>query len=240
MTRERLAPDAAGTFTAQWNDDVHHGLHVALTGEGDGYYADYRADPSLLPRALAEGFAFQGETMSYRDAPRGTPSAHLPPTAFVAFLQNHDQIGNRAFGDRITTLAPPEAVRAAAAIYLLAPQVPMLSWGRNGAASSPSPSSAASRGSRDAVREGRRAEFARFPAFADLEARARIPDPVSRRPSSPPSWWGRAGHPGEGGVAGLVSSRPARPPHPHLAADGTHYRRPLGDDGAAGLHGGME
>lgn len=177
---DRLTPDAAGAFTAQWNDDVHHGLHVALTGEGDGYYADYRADPSLLPRALAEGFAFQGETMSYRDAPRGTPSAHLPPTAFVAFLQNHDQIGNRAFGDRITTLAPPEAVRAAAAIYLLAPQVPMLFMGEEWGCEQPFPFFCGFTGDlADAVREGRRAEFARFPAFADPEARARIPDPVS-------------------------------------------------------------
>lgn len=176
----RLAPHAPDGFTAQWNDDVHHGLHVALTGEGDGYYADYRAEPSLLPRALAEGFAFQGQMMAYRDAPRGTPSAHLPPTGFVAFLQNHDQIGNRAFGERITALAYPEAVRAAAAIYLLAPQVPMLFMGEEWACDQPFPFFCGFTGDlADAVREGRRAEFARFPAFADPETRARIPDPVA-------------------------------------------------------------
>lgn len=176
----RLVPGAPGTFTAQWNDDVHHGLHVALTGEGDGYYADYRADPDLLARALGEGFAFQGERMSYRNAPRGEPSAGLPPTKFVAFLQNHDQIGNRAFGERITALAPPEAARAAAAIYLLSPQVPMLFMGEEWAADQPFPFFCGFTGAlADAVREGRRAEFARFPAFADPSARARIPDPVA-------------------------------------------------------------
>ena len=83
-----------GMFTAQWDDDVHHVLHTALTGESSGYYADYQGDAVRAARALAEGFAFQGEMMPYRGSPRGAPSAHLPPTAFIAFLQNHDQIGN--------------------------------------------------------------------------------------------------------------------------------------------------
>lgn len=176
----RLVPGASGGFTAQWNDDVHHGLHVAVTGEGGGYYADYRADPSLLARALAEGFAFQGEVMAYRGAPRGAPSGELPPAAFVTFLQNHDQVGNRAFGERITALAPREAVRAVAAIYLLSPQVPMLFMGEEWASAQPFPFFCGFTGDlANAVREGRRAEFARFPAFADPAVRARIPDPVA-------------------------------------------------------------
>lgn len=179
-TASRLVRGRPDGFTAQWNDDVHHGLHVALTGEGEGYYADYRADPALLPRALAEGFAFQGEVMSVRTHPRGEPSAHLPPQAFVAFLQNHDQVGNRAFGERITALAPPEAVRAAACLYLLAPQIPMLFMGEEWGCAQPFPFFCDFAGDLgDAVREGRRAEFSRFSAFADPARRARIPDPCA-------------------------------------------------------------
>ena len=116
-------------YDAQWNDDVHHVLHVAASGERSGYYADYVGDTQKLGRALAEGFAFQGEVMPYRGHPRGEPSAGLPPDAFVAFIQNHDQIGNRAFGDRMTMFAPAAAVRAVSALYLLLPQVPMLFMG---------------------------------------------------------------------------------------------------------------
>jgi malto-oligosyltrehalose trehalohydrolase len=94
------SPGKPIAFDAQWNDDLHHVLHIAATGERSGYYDDYHDDPCKLGRAIAEGFSYQGETMPFRGAPRGEPSAHLPPTAFVAFLQNHDQIGNRAFGDR--------------------------------------------------------------------------------------------------------------------------------------------
>src|SRR6516164_3774082 len=114
---KRLARGASGEprwYTAQWNDDIHHVLHVAASGETKGYYGDYKGDPEKLGRALAEGFAFQGELMTYRDHARGQPSAKLPPTAFVAFIQNHDQVGNRAFGDRISDFAPAEAVRAIA------------------------------------------------------------------------------------------------------------------------------
>ncbi|MFL5258999.1 MAG: malto-oligosyltrehalose trehalohydrolase, partial [Hyphomicrobiales bacterium] len=117
-----LRRDAAGRpmfYSAQWNDDVHHGLHTAATGEAAGYYQDYAGNIGKLARSLAEGFTFQGEIMHYRGRVRGEPSAGLPPTAFVSFIQNHDQIGNRAFGERIDKLAPAEAVRAVAAIYLL-------------------------------------------------------------------------------------------------------------------------
>ncbi len=100
-----------GLFNAQWNDDGHHVLHRMLTGESDGYYTDYAERPAdKLARVLGEGFLFQGQPSPYRDnATRGEPSAHLPPSAFVLFLQNHDQVGNRAFGERLTALADPEA-----------------------------------------------------------------------------------------------------------------------------------
>ncbi len=169
-------------YTAQWNDDVHHVLHVAASGETTGYYADYKGDAEKLGRALAEGFAFQGELMPYRGRQRGVPSADLPPSAFVAFIQNHDQVGNRAFGDRVTDFAPAEAVRAIAAVYLLLPQIPMLFMGEEWGAAQPfpffcdfGPELA------DAVRQGRREEFARFPEFRDPEMRERIPDPMAEK-----------------------------------------------------------
>jgi malto-oligosyltrehalose trehalohydrolase len=166
-------------YTAQWNDDVHHVLHVAATGEDQGYYADYKGDTEKLGRAIAEGFAFQGEMMPYRGHPRGEPSAALPPTAFVAFIQNHDHIGNRPFGDRLTAIASPAAVRAVAAVYLLLPQVPMLFMGEEWAAAQPFPFFCdLGPGLADAVRNGRRREFARFPAFSDPATMHRIPDPT--------------------------------------------------------------
>ena len=166
-------------YDAQWNDDFHHAIHVILTGERDGYYADYLKEPvGKLGRALTQGFAYQGERSAYRGANRGAPSAHLPPLAFVNFIQNHDQIGNRAFGERLASLASPEAYAAAAAILLLAPSPPLLFMGEENGVESPflffcdfaAPLA-------QAVREGRWREFARFPAFASPEALATIPDP---------------------------------------------------------------
>jgi maltooligosyltrehalose trehalohydrolase len=168
-------------YTAQWNDDVHHVLHVAATGETAGYYSEYAGDTKKLGRALAEGFAFQGEMMDYRGSPRGEPSADLPPSAFVAFIQNHDQIGNRAFGERLSAIAPHEALRAIAAITLLSPQIPMLFMGEEWAASKPFPFFCDFEGElSDAVREGRRAEFAKFPEFQHPEQRELIPDPTAK------------------------------------------------------------
>jgi maltooligosyltrehalose trehalohydrolase len=166
--------------TAQWNDDCHHVLHTRLTGECDGYYAAYAGrDVELLGRCLAEGFAYQGEPYcTEHDRPRGEASRHLPPDAFVSFLQNHDQVGNRAFGERIDALASPDAVEAALAILLLAPQVPMLFMGEEYAAPQPFQFFCDfGTGLAAAVTEGRRREFARFAKFTDPEERARIPDP---------------------------------------------------------------
>ena len=164
-------------YTAQWNDDVHHVLHTAATGEACGYYEDYVGDTEKLARALAEGFAFQGEVMPFRGSPRGEPCASLPPEAFVSFIQNHDQIGNRARGERLPQLARPEALRAVAAIYLLCPATPLLFMGEEWGSVRPFtyfcdlPQLAA------AIREGRRKEFARFPEFESLSACEAIPDP---------------------------------------------------------------
>jgi malto-oligosyltrehalose trehalohydrolase len=183
----RLARDAAGqprAATAQWNDDVHHAVHVLVTGERDGYYADYAGAPvRCLGRALAEGFSFQGEPSQHRaGAPRGTRSTHLPPLAFVDSTQTHDQVGNRAFGERIAELAQrqqrADALRALLACVLLAPAVPMLFMGEEFAASTPFLYFCDFQGDlARAVRDGRRNEFARFAAFADPAARDAIADP---------------------------------------------------------------
>ena len=169
-----LAPDL---MDAQWNDDVHHCYHVLLTGETEGYYADYKDAAAKLARALSEGFVFQGEA-NHEGRARGQHSGHLPPTAFINFLQNHDQIGNRAMGDRLTTLADPEALRAAMALLLLAPQIPMLFMGEEYGSNAPFLFFTDHHDElADAVREGRRKEFAGFASFADEKKRAAIPDP---------------------------------------------------------------
>ncbi len=153
-------------FTAQWNDDVHHVLHITATGETFGYYADYAGDAGKLGRALAEGFVFQGEHMPYRGGSRGRPSGHLPPTAFISFIQNHDQIGNRALGDRILASSPADVVKAVAAIYLLAPEIPMLFMGEEWGAREPFPFFCDfDEDLNEKVRKGRREELSRLPGF---------------------------------------------------------------------------
>jgi maltooligosyltrehalose trehalohydrolase len=171
----------SGLFDAQWNDDGHNVLHVLLTGESDSYYRNYREQPAQkLARCLAEGFVYQGEISPTHRRPRGTPSAHLPPSAFVLFLQNHDQIGNRAFGERLTTLVGEDKLRAAITLLLLCPQIPLLFMGEPWGTRAPflfftdfHNELAA------AVREGRRSEFAALPAFSDPVLRQKIPDPNS-------------------------------------------------------------
>jgi maltooligosyltrehalose trehalohydrolase len=170
----------AAKFTAQLNDDAHHVLHIAATGETKGYYAAY-GGAEQLGKTLAEGFAYQGEFMPYRGSPRGGPSDALPPDSFVAFIQNHDQIGNRALGERLSVLAPPDVIRALASLYLLAPQTPMLFMGEEWAAVTPFLFFCDFEGELgDAVRRGRHREFCRFPEFSDPARVAEIPDPLSQ------------------------------------------------------------
>ena len=176
LDRAREAAHAA----AQWNDDWHHAVHVLVAGEKDGYYRDYATRPAWhLARALAEGFAYQGEPSAHRGGrARGEASAHLPPEAFVAFLQNHDQVGNRALGERFAAIASPEALALAIATLLLAPSVPLIFMGEEFGARTPFLYFCDFAGElARAVCEGRRKEFAAFARFADPAARERIPDP---------------------------------------------------------------
>ncbi|MHB8623970.1 MAG: malto-oligosyltrehalose trehalohydrolase [Sulfuricaulis sp.] len=171
-------------YTAQWNDDIHHALHVLITGETTGYYEDCSDAPLChLGRCLTEGFAYQGEPSRYRHSvPRGESTQALRLTAFISFLQNHDQVGNRALGERITQLAPEAAVKAAMAILLLAPSPPLLFMGQEMGVTQPflffcdfEHDLAA------AVTQGRRQEFANFPDFSGAAERMRIPDPNDER-----------------------------------------------------------
>lgn len=174
------AGSASPLYDAQWSDDIHHCLHVLLTGEHGGYYEDYPDAAQRLATCLAQGFAYQGEASPHRDgAARGTPSAHLPPSAFVAFLQNHDQIGNRAFGERLTILADHDALRAAILLLLLSPQIPLIFMGEEHGETRPFLyfTDHHDRDLATAVRHGRRQEFAKFEEFSSEEAQRRIPDP---------------------------------------------------------------
>lgn len=167
-------------YTAQWNDDIHHSFHVAITGEKDGYYSDYVDRPTEhLARCLIDGFDFQGQPSSFREGTRrGEPSRHLPASAFVAFLQNHDQVGNRAFGDRLVEIADTRSLRAAVAILLLAPSPPLIFMGEEFGAKTPFLFFCDfERELAAAVTAGRRNEFARFARFSDRATREQIPDP---------------------------------------------------------------
>jgi maltooligosyltrehalose trehalohydrolase len=167
-----------GKYRAQWNDDYHHAWHVKLTGEKQGYYSDYQRSPhSNIARSLGSGFVYQGEASAHRDGrPRGEASGELPPTAFVNFLQNHDQIGNRAFGDRLESQVKSEAIEAALSITLLAPAIPMLFMGEEWGSKVPFPFFCDFKGDlAEAVREGRRREY----AWAYAASRGEVPDPLS-------------------------------------------------------------
>ena len=182
---ERTDRSCPRFYVAQWNDDFHHAAHVLLTGEQSGYYADYSEQTFGLPpiehlgRCLTQGFSYQGEQSPYRNGrARGECSRHLPPAAFVNFLQNHDQVGNRALGERISLLAGDEALKAAVAVLLLAPSPPLLFMGEEWQTTRHfclfcdlGPDLAPK------VKEGRQREFAGFPEFSLL--RDRIPDPCA-------------------------------------------------------------
>ena len=156
-------------YDAQWNDDLHHVLHHLLTGERSGYYGGYcQAPAAILARCLAEGWHYQGQASAHHGGrPRGTPSAHLPPAAFICFLQNHDQVGNRPQGERLTVLAASEArLRAAISLQLLLPMVPMIFMGEEYGSRAPFLyfTSHADPALAEAVRRGRAREPAVVPA----------------------------------------------------------------------------
>jgi maltooligosyltrehalose trehalohydrolase len=171
--------DAGGYgLDAVWADDFHHAVRVHLTGERHGYYAAYAGTTAEIARAVAEGFIYQGQTSPHTGRPRGTRVTDEPARAFVFCIQNHDQVGNRAEGERLAALVDRERYLAASALLLLAPETPLLFMGQEYAATTPFlyfTDHHDELGRR--VTEGRRREFAAFPAFRDPRRRALIPDP---------------------------------------------------------------
>ncbi|HVA93082.1 MAG TPA: malto-oligosyltrehalose trehalohydrolase, partial [Chloroflexota bacterium] len=169
-------------FDAVWADDFHHVVRRLLAGDHEGYYQDYTGTVDELARTLSQGFLYEGQRSPSSGGPRGTVARDRPASQFVYCIQNHDQVGNRAFGDRLTQGLGPDAYRLASALLLLAPCTPMLFMGQEFAASSPflyftdHPPELGK-----LVTEGRRSEFASFSAFQDPDAREHIPDPQAEQ-----------------------------------------------------------
>lgn len=176
---ERGADGSVPRISGEWNDDFHHAAHVLATNDREGYYIDYEWESAeQIARALATGFVYQGEHSPHRKKIVGEASEHLPPTAFVNFLQNHDQIGNRAFGDRLRSLSSARAFDCLQAILLLSPQIPLMFQGDEfGDCNSFCFFTDFDGELGAAVSRGRKAEFAHFSAFEDPSAQEVFPDP---------------------------------------------------------------
>jgi maltooligosyltrehalose trehalohydrolase len=179
----RRAAGVTPLYDAQWGDDFHNALHVLLTGETEGYYKAFADKPLWhLTRALTDGFSYQGEIFPLHQRARGEKSSHLPPQAFVFFAQNHDQIGNRAMGDRLSVLVDPAKLELALVLLLLNPHIPMLFMGEEAGAKTPFLFFTDWSGEiAELTRQGRRKEFARFKSFSSPEAQRQIPDPSDER-----------------------------------------------------------
>ncbi|HEX3531028.1 MAG TPA: malto-oligosyltrehalose trehalohydrolase [Thermoanaerobaculia bacterium] len=180
-TRLVQPPERGGYgLDALWNDDFHHTAVVALTGRREAYYSDYCGTPQELISAVKYGYLYQGQRYSWQEKRRGTSSLHLPRTAFVSFLQNHDQVANSARGARIHVQTSPGELRAMTALLLLAPATPMLFMGQEFCASAPflyfadhTPELAR------AVKAGREEFLSQFPSLAAPELAEGIADPAA-------------------------------------------------------------
>lgn len=161
-----------------WSDDFHHICRVAVTGRSEAYYSDYRGTAQELLSVVKRGFVYQGQRYDWQDKPRGTVVKDEPAEGFVFYLQNHDQVANHLHGDRLHTLSGPARLRALTALFLLAPETPMLFMGQEFGASSPFMFFAdhgedlASK-----VYEGRKKFLSEFPSYATKEAQATVPNP---------------------------------------------------------------
>ena len=163
---------------ALWNDDFHHTAMVAMTGRADAYYSDYRGVAQEFVSTLKRGFLYQGQWYSWQNNTRGTPSLDVPPAKFVNFIQNHDQLANSGSGKRVHVLTSPNRYRALTALFLLAPQTPMLFQGQEFAATSPFFYFADHKEEiAQLVAQGRADFLAQFRALATPEMQARLPDP---------------------------------------------------------------
>jgi maltooligosyltrehalose trehalohydrolase len=165
---------------ALWNDDFHHSAMVALTGRNEAYYTDHLGSPQEFISAAKWGYLFQGQRYHWQKNRRGTPGLELPPTAFVNFIQNHDQIANSGLGLRASALTSRALLRTMTAVLLLSPQTPMLFQGQEFAASSPFFFFADHQGElRKLVCAGRAREVSQFPSLATPEVQAALADPCA-------------------------------------------------------------
>ncbi len=163
---------------AVWADGFHHQVRRLLAGDREGYFSDYGGTVDDLATTLRQGWFYEGRYSEHHRAPRGTPAADLPPPCFVHAIQNHDQVGNRAFGERLSHQVELSLYRTASALLLLTPYTPLLWMGQEWAASTPflyftDHPAALGR----LVTQGRREEFRHFSSFSDPAVRERIPDP---------------------------------------------------------------
>jgi maltooligosyltrehalose trehalohydrolase len=174
-----ITPVAKGGYglDAMWNDDFHHTAMVALTGRREAYYTDYRGTSQELLSAVKRGFLYQGQRYKWQNQARGTPVTTEPGSAFVCFLQNHDQIANSLRGDRLHALTSPGRYRALTAVLLLAPGTPMLFMGQEFWASSPFLFFTDHGDLADTVYQGRKKFLSQFPSSASLEAQEQVPHP---------------------------------------------------------------
>lgn len=181
-TRLIRPPEQGGYgLDALWNDDFHHTARVALSGRKEAYYTDYFGRPQEFISAIKHGYLYQGQRYSWQKKRRGTPALDLPPTSFVNYLQNHDQVANSARGLRAHQIAGPALFKAVSALMLLAPQTPLLFQGQEFAASSTfhyfadhHPELA------KLVRAGRARELSQFPSIATPQMTALLPDPENQ------------------------------------------------------------
>jgi maltooligosyltrehalose trehalohydrolase len=166
-------------FDAVWNDDFHHSAVVALTGRREAYYTDYLGSPQEFISAAKYGYLFQGEPYVWQEAPRGTPTFGAPPEAFVAFIENHDQVSNNAAGERLRFQTSPGRYRAMTALVLLGPWTPLLFQGQEFGASTPFMffTDTGDGPMREAIRKGRFEFLAQFPSLASDEVQKRLPVP---------------------------------------------------------------
>ena len=174
-----ITPVAKGGcgLDAMWNDDFHHSAMVALTGRREAYYTDYRGTAQELISAVKRGFLYQGQRHKWQNQPRGTPVTTQPASAFVCFLQNHDQVANSLRGDRLHAVTSPGRYRALTAVLLLAPGTPLLFMGQEFWASSPFLFFTDHGDLADTVYQGRKKFLSQFPSIASLEAQKQVPHP---------------------------------------------------------------
>jgi maltooligosyltrehalose trehalohydrolase len=211
-------PEGCG-LDAVWADDLHHQLRRHTAGDHEADCSDYTGSMEDIVRTLRQGWFYEGQRTANHDAPRGTPAEGLPPAAFVHCIQNHDQVGNRALGDRLTDSVPLPVYRAASALLLLSPYTPLLWMGQEWAATTPfqyftdHPPELGR-----LVTEGRRREFGKFSAFANPAVRERIPDPQAPETFARSKLrWDEAERPPHAGVRALYRELIAlRRAHPAL------------------------